>query len=1837
MTIPGTSYRRRLTLSTALAGGLLGVASSAGAQLPTPGDATVVAGSATISNPTATTLRVELDANRTIINWTGFSVPTANAAGFFDCRGGSCVVQPGQIAVLNRVTGAMASDISGGLTSDPNVAVYLINPNGILFGNGANVNVGSLTASTLDIGDADFLDGGSINLTGAASTGVTVNVGATGSLVASGDLVMVGAFVDVAPASTLTAGGDLAIVAAQDVTMSFGAGSPMAITINQGTPVPNAIVMGGDAGGRNIYVAMASRAGVLNALLNVTGTLIATTASATDRGVVLSAGASGSGVAVASGGGNDTGGAVDLTIAGAVTATQTAAGDVANVEARANDRLAINADLTASDDVTAAGGTVAFGGGDIEATSGAATINGAATITAATSVTAGTGVQFTGTVDGDAGVTTDDLTIVSGTGTSFLGAVGTTPLNSLSATGGPITASSNVSAVGDVTLNAGTANIDIQGTLTVGGNYSVTAGTFSNNTLAPTLTGAGSDFTIVDTAGGLILGAITAPGTLSVTVQNGGALTVNGTLASTSEDILLATQGGGAIALNGSLTTAGSRFVDLNSSAGISQTSGSISAGQLAIRAVGNVTLEQAANDFATLAASITGGGNLSVIDNRSVAGALTVGTVGSLSGVTTNGGNIVIVAGTADAAFFRDLVVSQTIASNGGNIQLRAADNVTINAPVSTDNIGMAGLQGRLELIGFASDSFGAITQTAPITANELLVRFSQNSSLTNAANNVNSIAAFTSIANRSFAYRDSDGFAIAALSDPDGAGAFGALSGLTAANLLLQSGGAITQSGGATIAATTLGLRASAATLNGANDVVTLAADTASGFAFNDANGLTIGTVAGSGGIATVIGVAGGTGPVAITTSGDLNVNQAVTATDNDISLAATGANSDIVLDQAVNAGTGTVTLQANGTNGTITQAAAGFITAGTLTGGSAGATTLDTATNQISNLGAFSAGGSFTLGDAGGFTVTGAVSGGNGVSLTTSGDLIVNAAISAAAGPVTLNATGAGADIALNASVSATAGDVDLTAEQNISGNASGTIAADAAVDLTATTGSINLAGSVTAGGDVTATAPGGISLGATSSTAGDVIATSSGGGVAFTGAVSARDIALSAAGPIMTGAMTASDDIVLRATGATGTIATGALTSGTGSNADGAADALAGGPLAGGDIDVRAASVTVAGATATGAGSDLMMRADTGQLTLGGGTVGGTATLIKTGTGAGAGELEVTGALTSSGNATIQSSTHARLGSVTSQTGNVLVEALAGEVTGVGAGGRANLAASANAADVTVRAGTLARLGTVGAGRDVSVTAGNTTGPLAGSIDVTSAAGRDVALNAIGGSVTVGTATARDDIAIRAATTINAGTLTSGVAVGSQGAVDEAGVADTLAGAMAGQDIDVRAASVTVAGATATGAGSDLMMRADTGQLTLGTGAAGGTATLTKVGTSGDLAVSTSLTAGGAVAMSSDTGARLGAITSQTGNVSVSATDLELNGAVTATANNIVLLTNSGAGATRLGDGLAASGFSLSQAELNRISAGTLTIQSNAGNVQIGALALGDAAGSARVNLLTTGRVDVTGAFATAQAGNSRTVQIGGSAADTGQASVIAVDTTQGGRLLMGNSALALRGLNIGIGQTGLLAEIGLNPGGTSISTASAATHYVGNPASRLYNPLAPTNQNVVTAYRLSVTYGNYALFQNTAPGGAPPRGVLIGAGGLNSTLTLTGTNAANAFALFGTINTREGPEAALLGPVVIVTNNIDGNNSRINGCLIGSSGGCLIASVTSLPINVFDAAQANVLRVGEELALNFDPIVGSNNDALFGSLGSVSAEPACESDSDDPLCREPEGN
>jgi len=153
-----------------------------------PSGGQVTAGAATI-NQSGTTLNINQATQNAALSWQAFNIG-ANATVNF--------IQPNSSAVaLNHILSNSGSEIYGHLNA--NGQVFLLNPNGILFAPGAQVNVGSIFASTLQLSDSDFLAGkldftqpgsgsiinqGNINAAGSAVLAAN-NVGNTGNIFAT--------------------------------------------------------------------------------------------------------------------------------------------------------------------------------------------------------------------------------------------------------------------------------------------------------------------------------------------------------------------------------------------------------------------------------------------------------------------------------------------------------------------------------------------------------------------------------------------------------------------------------------------------------------------------------------------------------------------------------------------------------------------------------------------------------------------------------------------------------------------------------------------------------------------------------------------------------------------------------------------------------------------------------------------------------------------------------------------------------------------------------------------------------------------------------------------------------------------------------------------------------------------------------------------------------------------------------------------------------------------------------------------------------------------------------------------------------------------------------------------------------------------------------------------------------------------------------------------------------------------------------------------------------------------------------------------------------------------
>ncbi|WP_431859162.1 GLUG motif-containing protein [Azospirillum sp.] len=173
-----------------------------------PAGPSVAAGAVSIATPSGTSVIIDQTSRNAVINWNSFSIGAGN----------SVSINNGSGATLNRVTGNIPSRIDGSLTATG--SVYLVNPAGVAVGPGGKVLTGgSFTASTLDVPDAAFLNGGDKSFSGTSKATVT-NAGSIGSL--GGDVALIAR--EVTNSGTLTApNGTVGLAAGYEVLVKDGA------------------------------------------------------------------------------------------------------------------------------------------------------------------------------------------------------------------------------------------------------------------------------------------------------------------------------------------------------------------------------------------------------------------------------------------------------------------------------------------------------------------------------------------------------------------------------------------------------------------------------------------------------------------------------------------------------------------------------------------------------------------------------------------------------------------------------------------------------------------------------------------------------------------------------------------------------------------------------------------------------------------------------------------------------------------------------------------------------------------------------------------------------------------------------------------------------------------------------------------------------------------------------------------------------------------------------------------------------------------------------------------------------------------------------------------------------------------------------------------------------------------------------------------------------------------------------------------------------------------------------------------------------------------------------
>lgn len=285
----------------------------------------VAAGQAAITTA-GSTMTIAQQTAQAIINWQNFGIGSGEAVH---------INQPNSQAILlNRVIGSNPSEIFGQLTA--NGQVILVNPNGVFFRPGSSVDVGGLTASTLNIANEDFLKG-QLRFAGDSQNPV----------INAGTITAQNGYVNLLAKEVVNEG----IIAAQTGSVNLAAGSGMSLDYNGDGKMTVAVTDG------------AYQSTVANKkLIQADGGLVVMTASGKDA--LMDSAVNNSGMIQANTLGEATG-QISLTgdniaTTGAISADGGSNGHGGTIKIIANHKTAVDGQLSAQ------GGQLAGDGGFIE-------------------------------------------------------------------------------------------------------------------------------------------------------------------------------------------------------------------------------------------------------------------------------------------------------------------------------------------------------------------------------------------------------------------------------------------------------------------------------------------------------------------------------------------------------------------------------------------------------------------------------------------------------------------------------------------------------------------------------------------------------------------------------------------------------------------------------------------------------------------------------------------------------------------------------------------------------------------------------------------------------------------------------------------------------------------------------------------------------------------------------------------------------------------------------------------------------------------------------------------------------------------------------------------------------------------------------------------------------------------------------------------------------------------------------------------------------------------------------------------------------------------------------
>ena len=482
-------------------------------------NATVAAGDI-VGKTDGTTTTVVQGSDKGVINWDGFNLDAADVMNLLNGAAG-------QTLIRDVNTSSAVSSILG--TINATGSLFIANPNGVIIGSGAAINVGQqFLAAAADIDPADFMSG---TYKFTVGTGEVWNVGA---IKAGADVILVGA--KVVNAGTVQAADQIAFG-------GFGGFGETPVTVAK------------DVAGGTISFALDP---------------VATGGTVVNTGTVQNA--AGPAIAIASATGTDYSGKtqdgttvsnVDVTASGSVFAANAAVGTVDSVAVAGTSGIDIQ---SAGDVELGSSGTVSGGAVTIDATGNVGLVTnhtapaGSGLSSVVEDTLAGALSAANGSIDVDgatvtlAGATAGTDVTIDGTGqVTLTGAVSGASV-AVKGTGVDAAGQTLMATGGDLTVNGQTGDVTT-GTLSATGNVDVTAGTdvTIDGTDAVEVGAVTAESAAITGSGVTVTGAATVTGALAIDAKDqmadidaaltAGSLSVTGTGVDATGQTLTATAG----------------------------------------------------------------------------------------------------------------------------------------------------------------------------------------------------------------------------------------------------------------------------------------------------------------------------------------------------------------------------------------------------------------------------------------------------------------------------------------------------------------------------------------------------------------------------------------------------------------------------------------------------------------------------------------------------------------------------------------------------------------------------------------------------------------------------------------------------------------------------------------------------------------------------------------------------------------------------------------------------------------------------------------------------------------------------------------------------------------------------------------------------------------------------------------------------------------------------------------------------------------------------------------------------------------------------------------------